>query len=80
MLAILIFIFILILALELPALVRQQHYHALVVFMFLYLAGVYLGLAQFYGWNVYNPIETLLTILGTLPEPGIEVLVRWACV
>lgn len=80
MLAILIFIFILILALELPTLLRQGHYRALVVFSFFYLAGVYLGLAQFYGWNVYNPFETLLTMLGALPAPGMEVLARWACV
>lgn len=80
MLAILIFIFIVVLALELPTLLRQRRYHALAVFLFFYLVGVYLALAQFYGCNVYNPIETLLTMLGALPAPGMEALARWACV
>ncbi len=80
MLTILIFIFILIPVLELPTLLRQRHYHALAVFLCFYLVGVYLGLAQFYGWNIYNPIETLLTMLGALPAPSPEILVRWACV
>lgn len=74
MLAILIFIFILILVMEVPTLVRQKHYYALAIFLVFYLAGVYLGLAQFYGWSVYNPFEALLTVLGV--STRIDLLVR----
>lgn len=74
MLVILIFIFILILLMEVPTLVRQKHYYALALFLVFYLAGVYLGLAQFYGWKVYNPLQALLTVLGV--STRIDLLVR----
>jgi hypothetical protein len=79
MLAILISIFIVIVALEVPNLVRQRHYRGLLVFAFFYIVGVYLGLAQYYGWIIYNPFTIILSKLSGVPLNPITILVRCGC-
>ncbi|MDD3271943.1 MAG: hypothetical protein WC109_04830 [Syntrophomonadaceae bacterium] len=79
MLAILILIFIVIVALEVPALVRQRYYRGLLVFAGFYIVGVYLGLAQYYGWVIYNPFTITLSKLSYLPLKPITMLVGCDC-
>lgn len=59
---ILLLIFILILAIELPELVRKRLYKEILVFMGFYVFGVYLSVAFFYNWPLYNPFEAFAHI------------------
>lgn len=77
MLAILILLFILILVLEVPALLRSKEYKSVVVFFFFYILGVYMGLAQFYGWPIYNPLTSLIPIVGELRQAVPLLVVGW---
>ncbi len=79
MLAILILIFVVIVALEVPALIKQRQYRGLVVFMSFYLLGVYLGLAQYYGWAIYNPFTIILNKLSSLPLAPIMIMAGCGC-
>lgn len=79
MLAILILIFIVIVAMEVPNLVRQHHYRGLLVFAVFYVVGVYLGLAQYYGWIIYNPFAIILGKLSYLNLNPIVIFAGCGC-
>lgn len=50
-----IMLYIAILWIELPQLLRNRWYKDMVVFGLLFAIGVFLSLAQYYQWPVYNP-------------------------
>lgn len=62
MILILIAIFILILFMELPELIRKKLYKEVAVFMGFYVIGIYLSIAFFYNWPLYNPFEAFVNI------------------
>ncbi len=64
MLALLIAILILILWAELPALFREKLYLEIAIFMVFYVCGVILALLNFYNLPLFNPFETLASILA----------------
>lgn len=64
MLLLLVLICLVILAMEVPGLLRQRHYRGLLVFGVFFLAGVYLILAEFYGWPPRTLMEPLLLKLA----------------
>ncbi|MGI5911271.1 MAG: hypothetical protein ACOX6E_01640 [Syntrophomonadaceae bacterium] len=80
MLAVLISLFIIIIALEVPGLLRHGQYRSLLVFSGFYILGVYLALAQFYGWPNYNPFYALGNLLGQMLGIAAPVLAGWVCV
>lgn len=63
MLAILIAIYLLIILLELPALVKNQMKKELIAFTLIFSLGVYMSLAQFFGWWLVNPFEPWIRML-----------------
>jgi hypothetical protein len=67
MLLILAFLaFILVGSIELPGLIKNRLYRELSVFTVLFLLGVYMTLAQLYGWPLIDPLADLYPRLETL--------------
>ena len=64
MLALLITIWLIIIMIELPSLIKKSLYHEILLFTILFAAGVYMSLAQFYDWPLYNPLEPLIMLLA----------------
>lgn len=61
---ILIAIFLLIIFLELPRLLKENLYKEVVVFSVVLTVGIFMSLANFYNWPIYNPIEALALFLS----------------
>lgn len=66
MIIILIVILITILLLEIPRLFMKSYFKEIAVFLFFYMIGVYMSLAQFYGWYLYNPLQPLISLLSPM--------------
>jgi hypothetical protein len=64
MLALLITIWLIIIMIELPLLVKKSLYREVLLFTVLFAAGLYMSLAQFYDWPLYNPLEPLIVLLA----------------
>ncbi len=64
MLALLIAIWLIIIMIELPSLIKKSLYREVLLFTVLFAAGVYMSLAQFYDWPLYNPLEPLIVLLA----------------
>ena len=58
-------IFITIFILEVPQLIKKGYYREITVFMFFFVAGVYMSLSQFFDWPLYNPLKLLIDLLPT---------------
>ncbi|MGI5922137.1 MAG: hypothetical protein ACOX6I_10420 [Syntrophomonadaceae bacterium] len=56
-LALLIVIFAIILRLDLPALITNRWYKEIIVYGILFLAAVYMGLAQIYQLPIFRPFQ-----------------------
>lgn len=63
LLALSILIYALIILIELPGLLKNRLYREVKVFVVLFLAGVFLSLAQFYHWPLPNPLQDLYPML-----------------
>lgn len=66
MIFILIGILIFILVLEIPRLLRKCYFREIAVFLFFFIIGAYMSLAQFYGWYLFNPLQPLISLLAPL--------------
>lgn len=64
LLLLLIAIYIIIILLEVPDLMRQGWHRELIVFFVIFIAGIFLSLAQFYNWPLYNPLERIIMTAG----------------
>lgn len=64
MLLLLLVIYLTVIALEVPILLREGRRKELLVFAFLFLPGVYLSLAQYFGWSVPNPLAGLIVLFS----------------
>ncbi len=63
MLWLLILLGLLVIGLEVPGLWKQRLYKELLVFSLLFCLGIWLGLAQLYGWPLYNPFLEILKFM-----------------
>jgi hypothetical protein len=59
-------IYLLILVLELPTLIRNRWHKEIAVFTVIFIISVYMGMVQFYHWPFYNPMDTLLPLVGDM--------------
>lgn len=66
MIVILFAIYFLIIVIEVPGLIKRQLYKELMVFSFLYILGLYAGLAYIYDWPLTTIFETLNIYLERL--------------
>lgn len=66
MIFLLISIFIIIIALEIPQLIKKSYFKEIGVFIFFFIIGLYMSLAQLYGWKLYNPLEALIILMAPL--------------
>jgi hypothetical protein len=66
MIIILIVVLTAIFLLEIPRLFNKSYFREIAVFLFFYIIGVYMSLAQFYGWYLYNPLQPLIALLAPL--------------
>lgn len=62
MLLLLFAIYLVIIALEVPVLLREHRRRELLVFTLLFLPGVYLSLAQYFGWYLPNPLAGVIAL------------------
>jgi hypothetical protein len=62
MLLLLIIIYLAIIDLEVPILMREGRGKELLVFTLFFLPGVYLSLAQYFGWSIPNPLSGLISL------------------
>lgn len=61
---VLIVIFLLIIFLELPSLLKEKLYKEVLAFSVVLIVGIFMSLANFYNWPIYNPIEDLALFLS----------------
>jgi hypothetical protein len=66
MIWILVAIYILILVSELPTLIKNRWHREIAVFTVIFIISVYMGMVQFYHWPFYNPMDTLLLLVGDI--------------
>lgn len=59
-----IILYFIILVLEVPGLVKNRKRKDQLAFSVLFLLSVYLGLAQLYGWPIYNPFSPWIPGMG----------------
>ncbi|WP_054695149.1 hypothetical protein [Syntrophomonas palmitatica] len=59
----LILLGLLVIGLEVPGLWKQKLYKELLVFGLFFGLSMFLGLAQLYGWHLYNPFMGILKIM-----------------
>lgn len=57
-------IYLLIIIVEVPGLLKKRLYIEFTAFMFVFLIGLYMGLAYFFQWPLRTPFEALTTYIG----------------
>lgn len=65
MFLLLIGIFATIFILEVPQLIKMGYYREIAVFMFFFIAGVYMSLSRFFDWPLYNPLKLLIDLAAS---------------
>jgi hypothetical protein len=64
MIWLLIGIYVVIVVLEMPAIIKNHMYREMWTFMAFFVVGLYMSLAQLYGWPLYNPFSPFIAMLA----------------